>query len=190
MKPLSERFQFFCDLDSEFRSCSANVGKVIFGDLNSRIGHKLPGEGSIIGDHTFGRQAVHQVEAPNRDLLLEFCGGNGLLVANTFLPASQEEKVTFMEAGSTFTGPVTEGRYNMLDLLLCDSVFLRRCLSLRSIRDAALATDHYLVKAELHFEMPIKTVKGAKDLMSLDCWMMGHERTSLEHSVHLSGPLT
>ena len=70
MKPLAERFQFFTELDEEFRGCSVNVGKFIFGDLKSRVGHQLPGED-----------------------LMELCEGNGLLIANSFIPGAAEEKL-------------------------------------------------------------------------------------------------
>ena len=93
----------------------------LFGDLNSRIGKQLPGEDHIVGPNSFGRRAVHHVETPNRDLLLEFCEGAGLLIANTFMPGGPEDKVTYIEPGSTFLGDVTESGYNMLDLLLCDN---------------------------------------------------------------------
>ena len=147
LKPLAERFQFFTELDYNFRKCSANIGKLIFGDLNSRIGGQLPGEEHVVGPYTFGRRAVHQVEVPNRDLLVEFCQSDFLLIANTFFPGAPEAKATYMEPGSTFLGTVTEIGYNTLDLLLCDSVTLGRCTGIGSIRDAALGTDHYLVKA-------------------------------------------
>jgi exonuclease III len=154
LSPLDERFRFFAELGDSFRRCSANVGKFIFGDLNSRIGKQLPGEEHIVGQNSFGRMAVHQVEVPNRDLLFEFCESAGLLIANTFLPGGPEEKVTYMEPGSTYLGEVTEAGYNMLDLLLCDSAMLSKCSSLVSIRTAALGTDHYLVRAVLQFDPP------------------------------------
>jgi hypothetical protein len=154
LKPLDERLHFFTELDYHFRRCSANIGKLVFGDLNSRVGGQLPGEDHIVGPHTFGRRAVHKVEVPNRDLLLEACEGNSLLIANTFFQGFPEDKATYMEPGSTFLGTVTETAYNMLDLLLCDSVSLDKCSGIGSIRTAALATDHYLVKAVFQFDAP------------------------------------
>ena len=164
LKPLPERFHFFSELDCNFRKCSANIGKFVFGDLNARVGAQMPGEDHIVGPHTFGRRAVHPVEVPNRDLLIEFCEGNGLLLANTFLPGPPDEKTTFVEAGSTYLGDVTESEYNMLDLLVCDAVTLDKCVSLRSYRMAALASDHFLVKAILQFDRPLNPDKAARKL--------------------------
>ena len=72
LKDLQTRFDFYVQLDTVFRQCSA-TRKFIIGDLNARIGHCKRGEEKIIGQHGFGREEVHKVEGPNRDLLLEFC---------------------------------------------------------------------------------------------------------------------
>jgi len=159
LKPLSERFQFFSALDGAYRHCSANVGKIIFGDLNSRIGSKRAGEEDFVGAFTFGRAAVHQVEVPNRDLLLETCTSNELCVANTFIPGGPEEKETFLEPGTSWMGPVTEHGHNMLDLMLCSQMVMAKVEQLLSIRSAALATDHYLVKSVIRMERPEKNTK-------------------------------
>ena len=67
---LPDRFQFYVDLDIQFRKLSANVAKMIVGDMNARLGAQLPGGDHFIGPYTFGRRAAHQVETPNRDVLL------------------------------------------------------------------------------------------------------------------------
>ena len=84
-RPPEERIDFFNALDKEYRSCYANYGKLILGDLNARVGQARPGEDEVIGLQGWGREAVRQVERPNRDLLFELCFGNGLIIANTFL---------------------------------------------------------------------------------------------------------
>jgi len=170
-KPILERFEFFRSLDVEYRRCSANIAKFVFGDLNSRLGCQRPGEEHIIGEHTFGRAAVHEVEAPNRDMLLEACQSNGLLVANTFFRNPDAETVTFREAGYSYLGPVTPQGYNVLDLLLCDACSLDTVTSIRSHREAALGTDHYLVKAVLEFPADIQGTpdvrRNAEDVAAL-----------------------
>ena len=162
MKPLDERIQFFFGLDAEYRKCSANMGKFIIGDISSRICHQQPGEDHIIGSHSFGRQGMRPVDVPFRDLLMELCEGQFLLLANTFMPGDVDAKVTFMEPGSTFLGPITEQGYNMLNLLLFDMNLLQKCLEMRSERGAALATDHYLVKIVLRFEAPEPRARNCK----------------------------
>ena len=43
---------------------------------------------------------------------------------------------------------VSDKGFNMLDLFICDEIMLNRCKRISSVREAALGTDHYLVKAE------------------------------------------
>ena len=148
-KPTPEKLQFYSTLDDEYRRCNANAGKIIFGDLNARMGHQCMGEDHILGKHGWGRRAVAQVDTPNRDLLMEFCGGLDLVVANSFFNAPLEEKVTYMEPGATFNGQINELQYNILDLLLCNSSVFAQVKDLRSHRQIPLATDHYLVTCTL-----------------------------------------
>ena len=98
--PLPDRLSFYSNLDSTVRACSANAGKFVVGDLNARIGIQKPGEDHLIGPHSFGREALHQVELPNLALLLEFCEDNSFVVANTFQDIDVTRKITFMDHGS------------------------------------------------------------------------------------------
>ena len=152
MRSLEERFRFFTDLDVEYRHCSANMGKYIYGDLNSRIGHQQPGEEEVVGTFTFGRTAAHPVEVPNRDLLMELCQGNSLMIANTFVPGEAADKATYAAPGYTYADPITEHGFNMLDLLVCDAASFDKIRSLFSVKAATLATDHFLMTAVTEFE--------------------------------------
>ena len=116
LKPIGEKMSFYVEVDRAYRSCSANQGKLVLGDLNARMGKSQPGEEHILGPDTFGRTATHVVERPNRDMLIEFCESTETLVANTFFDVPAEQKVTFMESGSTPLGNISEDRYRLLDL--------------------------------------------------------------------------
>ena len=106
-------------------------------------------ERNTLKDHCFGQEAHGLVEVPNRALLVEFCESNSLVVANTFHRSDDSKKVTFMEAGAPPLGVVTPRDYNMLDLLLCSESYLPCLKLLESTREAALATDHFLVRCSL-----------------------------------------
>ena len=71
------------------------------------------------------------------------------MVANTFIPGTPGEKATFVEAGFSHFGNITENGYNMLDLFLCGSVTLGRSQSFRSVRDASLATDDFFDQSSI-----------------------------------------
>ena len=70
----------------------------------------------------------------------------GLVVANSFFDTEPAEKVTFRELGAEPLGEVTPEHYNMLDLVLCEPTHLQYLSELRSVRLAALASNHYVVK--------------------------------------------
>ena len=97
---MPEKVDFYKKLEEVHSQVSANCGKIVLGDLNARLGGCSGGEEHIIGPCTFGRRAVHAVDVPNRDLLVEFFEGASLLVASTFVEAGREEKPTYMEPGT------------------------------------------------------------------------------------------
>eukprot|EP00959_Pyramimonas_sp_CCMP1952_P410844 8610053-Pyramimonas_sp.AAC.1 len=82
MEPTPEKLQFYAALDMEYRSCFANAGKIIFGDLNARVRRARNGEEHSMGDYGWGREAIHAVETPKRDLLIEFCDGLDLKISH------------------------------------------------------------------------------------------------------------
>ena len=118
LKPLNERFNFYCDLGLVLKRCSVNGEKLLFGDFNARLGRRGPGEDDILGPHGFGREAMHRVEVPNRDLLIEFCTDYEYTVANTFHQTADDCKVTYFEPGTAPIGPITEATHSVLDLIL------------------------------------------------------------------------
>lgn len=97
---------------------------------------------------------MHKVDVPNRDLLMEFCQGLGLAVLNSYVDADVREKVTFREAGASAFGPISEDKYHVLDLILCEHGVRASVQHLRSIPEAVLATDHFLVKFQIQFSGP------------------------------------
>ena len=71
LKDLGDRLGFYEALERHFGKISCNGPRIILGDLNARLGARQVGEDEVLGEFSFGREAVHRVEVPNRDLLLE-----------------------------------------------------------------------------------------------------------------------
>ena len=153
-RPLEERRAFYNSLDAEYRACSANRGKVVASDFNARLGHADAGEGSVIGEHTWGRRALNEVESPNRELLVETCTGLSLKVAHTYFDQPLHEKITFMEAGALPNGDITSDKYNILDFVLCNDAILNSLRCVKSHRGPARATDNFLVTCSLGLRPP------------------------------------
>ena len=102
---------------------SLNGPKLVFGDLNALIGQHQIGEDDVLGDFCFGRIVQHQIDTPNRDLLLEWCQSSAMIITNTFCPQPQEKLVTYHEPHVGPADPVYETGFAMLDFFLVGAHF-------------------------------------------------------------------
>ena len=149
-RPHDERQQFFSELSTLYDHTNGCQEKIVFGDLNSRIGRQLPGEEEQIGLHSFGRAATSGIPGEfNRDLLLELCVSHELAVANTFFDLNVDKQVTYREPGVSPMDNVTDDKFAQLDLMLVPQGFLHQVCSLDSVRTVALASQHFLVESYL-----------------------------------------
>ena len=148
-----EKLEFYENLAQSLARTSVNGPKFIFGDFNARIGEQRPGEEGLLGPFCFGAAAQHKVELPNRDLLMEFCSSHSLGIANTFFDAPLDQKATYHEPSVPPRAPICNGKFSMLDLLLCPSQHFHSILDIRSNRMATLASHHFPVTAALCVNM-------------------------------------
>ena len=79
-----ERHDFFEELQHVVESVQAKGPFVVIGHLNARLHGRLLGEGDVIGPFVYGKgwQSVGE-DTSNRQLLMDSCGSNDLLKANT-----------------------------------------------------------------------------------------------------------
>ena len=90
IKPHDERCNFYYDFGKLLNKCSVNGPTFLLGDFDAWIGQRRSGVERVLGMHCFGRESLHKVESPNRDLLMEFFTDFGLVVANTLFEAPGE----------------------------------------------------------------------------------------------------
>ena len=160
LKPLPERISFYDDLGSSLEKIRVNGQKYIFGDLNARIGQRRHGEDALLGDFSFGREAQHRVEVPNRDLLLEFCESFGYAVANTWFPNPPHMQVTYHELGVGPMSCIDEKTFNVLDLLLVGQGDLGKVLNICSDRSGCVASHHFPITAQLDVAITVPRHNG------------------------------
>ena len=149
LRPYDERQQFYTDLGDVLDKCSVNGPTYILGDLNAKLGAQRPGEEDIIGPFWYGREVTHKVEGCNRDLFMELCTDRCFTVANTFTQAPPGKKVTYFKPGALPMGDITASSHHMIDLFLAPSTHINDVQDLGSIREATLASDHFLVTCRL-----------------------------------------
>ena len=139
---------FYTDLDTAYARTSANGLRLVFGDLNARLHCQQAGEHDVIGDHVFQTGRLPSPNS-NRELLLELCVAHSLAVANTFTAVSDDATVTYRNHGVTPLALVTPSKFGQLDLLLAPHKSLSKIRQVHSIRTEPLASQHYLVIADV-----------------------------------------
>ena len=65
-----EKNRFYAALNRLLRKVKARTLLVLFGDFNARLGQRRQGEEQVLGEHCFGREAVHRVDVPNCDFAM------------------------------------------------------------------------------------------------------------------------
>jgi hypothetical protein len=152
LRPFDEKHVFYIQLGQVLDQTSVNGSKYLMGDFNARVGHCRAGEELEFGPCGFGREATHQVEAPNRDLLFD-CTSFGYLVGSMLVDNSPIQKASFMEADCRLMDDINFGGFAMLGLVLMPSGSEQELLSAVSVREAALASDHFMLYCVLHCEI-------------------------------------
>lgn len=149
LRPQGEKWDFFDKLGKVLSTTSTNGPKLLVGDFNARIGQARPGEQNVLGPYCFGIEAQHQVDVPNRDLLMEFCSSNLFNVANTYFDNPPDKMVTYHEPRVPPSAPICSNTFSVLDLFLLHSRFLHFIEDVYSDRAATLASHHFPVTARL-----------------------------------------
>ncbi len=152
-RPYDERCNFFPELKQFWQSISVNGSKFIFGDFNSRIYTRFPGEESIIGDFFFKNHAIYLRPDLNRLLLIEMCSACGLQATNTFIDLPDDKLVTFRAPGTAPMDTVSPSKFAQLDLLLAPVSDINGVIHIETNRSMALASHHYLILVELQVEI-------------------------------------
>ena len=79
--------------------------KMIFGDLNARLRHRLTNELHILGADSFGDSSASFSVSDDRSLLMETCESLDLCISNTLFDHADELLVTYWGIGSSPLAP-------------------------------------------------------------------------------------
>ena len=148
-RPHDERQQFYSDLSSFYAASATHGACVVAGDLNARIHRRLAGEDPVLGPFVFGSPTAELTVDSNRSLLMELCTANNLVVANTCFDEPPEKQVTYYDLGAQPFSPMSPSNFAQLDLFLIPDAWLHRLVSVKSIREAGLASHHFLVNISM-----------------------------------------
>ena len=163
LRPIPERIWFYDELEKAVQAVKVNGSTYVFGDLNARLGQRRHGEEAILGGYCFGREAQHVVEAPNRDLLIEFCTNFELAVANTWVHNPPHAQVTYHELSVPPMSRITIETFAVLDLLLCPAQSIHKVSAISSDRLGCIASHHFPVIALLDVCVDRKHMKKKRE---------------------------
>ena len=125
-----------------------------FGDLNSRLHHRLANEHHVLGSNCFGNSFASFSVSINRSLLMETCESLDLYFSNTLFDHADEFLVMYWGIGSSPMAPISHRNFAQLHLCLIDSCWRDALTDVRSFRHAPLNSHHFLVVAKLAISIP------------------------------------
>jgi hypothetical protein len=150
------------------------------GDLNARIHTRLPGEESCFGEFVVPGVRTDWELGSNRELLLEACLSQDLVVANTFFNHGLRELVAFRRPGAPPLADIEAGKFAQLGYVLASAYWLSKILGVSSARAEALASHHFLLEASLDVSIEEKRrVRGININWTERAWMTITSRSVL-----------
>lgn len=153
-RPFDERQAFFQMVADAYEKTSSHGPKIMLGDWNAKLYTQLPNEGEVVGPHVFRNDAAAIPTDANRHLLLELCGGQGGVVANTFWHKDNENTVTCYNIGHQAGDPIRWESHSQIDFALCPMEWMHTVADVFSNRSLALATHHFPVFLDTSIVVP------------------------------------
>jgi len=144
-----QRQDFFNALGEFYVQEKSHGPSYILGDLNARLHVVRDGEGDVIGPAVFGNPRAQTDATSNRELLVEMCKRHSLTIANTLFEAPAEQLVTYYDLSAHAKDDITPRKFAQLDLVLVPLPWASSIAYVRSNRDKALQSHHFLVTAGL-----------------------------------------
>ena len=148
-KPFGERQTFYQHVAEAYSATSSHGPKLLFGDWNARLYRRMPGEEKVIGEHVFYNSSAAIPADANRNLLLELCASNDLVIANTFSEHQPDALVTCYNVGHHPMDQISWKSHSQIDFLLCPREWHVVCKDIRSYRSLALASHHFAIISSL-----------------------------------------
>jgi len=160
----NEKRSFYDKLKTahEKYSAKANIHYII-GDFNTKILTRVPAEETTVGPHIYNPlnleiDSLSNGQKENRELLMEFCLENNLIISNTWFQKSQKELATFHTPhveNFHFAGE-NHAQFAQFDLVLTPNKLKNSIHDINAKIGEAFESDHKLVMADI-------TIKLAKN---------------------------
>jgi len=156
------RQEFFDDLEEFYMQEKTHGPCYILGDMNARLHTVRNGEHDVMGPAVFGNPKAKPDATSNRELLVEMCQRHALIIANTMFEAPSEHLVTYHDLSAHPKEEISYSKFAQIDLMLVSSQWAASVCDVRSNRDKALQSHHFLVTSRLLISIP-KTERKRRD---------------------------
>ena len=175
-RPIDERVDFFNDLADNV-AAAARCGPLgVCGDLNCHLNYRLAGEEEALGPYLFCPAPPDPYlhgDPKNRDLLVPLCISNNLCVANTFLPKSPMQQVTYFDRrAETWNATTVDAVFHkQLDIFIISQTFRGAVLDITSRRDVRVGnTNHHLQISKVRMPLQRRQRKPQRSVLPWDIW--------------------
>ncbi len=162
-RPKQEKEQFYSQLNQLCDEIPAAHVKLIYGDFNARLQHRLEEENEIIGGHLFGlgREALERQcddTNQNRQLFVQFCLERDMIISNTFFQKPNQAYSTYKNTTTEgFKAPWTPERFHMIDVCLVDKRWRNAVKNVEARPDVSVDSDHAVVTTRVKVRLAAKT---------------------------------
>ena len=158
------------DLSKYTQSDCQHTSTLVLGDFNAQLGYVGVDESERIGPYVYKRNVNAKLGTiQNREILLEYCITNSMMVANTFCNHPEEFLVSYYNLSAKPTDPITAEGFSQIDHILCElnnPNMVRDCWSSRT---EMLQSHHFITFVDIcvHFERKPRIKKSSINLMAL-----------------------
>lgn len=160
--------RFYEDLDDVLSKLPKFDVKIIFGDLNAKIGREqwnVP---------VAGKESLHEKTNKNGQLLIDFAASRDMVVKSTMLQRREIHKITWIS-------PDQKTR-NQIDHLIVNKLHAQCIHKVRSYRGADIGSDHILLKAKVMQMIPDLTRKNKVKSKKWDVKRLQNETIRQEYA--------
>ena len=186
-RPIDERVDFFNDL-ADCIAAAARCGPLgVCGDLNVKLSYRLAGEEAALGPYLFcpaPPDPNFHGDPKNRDLLVPMCIANNLCVANTFLPKTPMQQVTYFDRrAETWNATTVDAVFHkQLDIFIISQTFRGAVLDITSRRDVRVGnTNHHLQILKIRMPLQRRQKKPQRSVLPYARFFPGIYGKTLTH---------
>jgi hypothetical protein len=164
--------EFYDVLQMTMATLPSKACVVLMGDFNAKVGDSECAANSVIGKFGYGNSNARGEQ------LLNFCGINDLVIANTLFKQGKESR--------SWTWESPDGRtHNQIDYVMVSRKWRSSIMNARAYPSADVGSDHQLVIANLKLKLKRQLVQ--KPIRRFDVSKLKNPQTNTQYEITVGG---